>query len=278
MSYAFSGKLAGFRGFGDSASDYAAAVAAYNTDHAAWLNEKSAYDKAVQAFQGMSAGASSSYAAAQAGYNQQLIQWNALATARTAQVVAASKQQVANGKIISAANTAARAAGAVTPAGYPGCVSQAQHNAWQSTCDALRSVKGLGGDPTGPACALALLPVCLPAVAMPAALPPKPTPPLAPVMPSPPAPLRPEPQPPAQPAPAPTPAPQSSTPPVLNTGPQLIPSSTPTITSTTAPASASTPAPTKSGGLLSNGLLLVVLAGGGYALYRTFKKPKAAHA
>ena len=272
MSYAFSGKLAGFRGFGDASS--AAAVASYNADHAAWLSEKAAYDKAVLAFQGQSAGASSSYAAASAGYNQQLIQWNALATARTAAVVAASKQQVANARLLANANAAARAAGAVTPAGYPGCVSQAQHNAWQSTCDQVRSIKGLGGDPTGPVCALAMLPVCLPAVTMPAPLPPKPTPPSPPPAIAPPKPLRPEPQPPAVPAPAPT----QATPPVLNTGPQSIPSSPSDPSLTTAPAPSPKPAATKSGGLLSNGLLLVVLAGGGYALYRTFKKPKVAHA
>lgn len=266
MSYAqtnaYSGKIAGLgygslRGLGD---------AAYDADHALWLQQKAAYDKAVAAYAGMSAGQASSYAAANAGYQRDLAAWNAEATAHTAAVVARQQQQLRNQRALDSANAAARAQGVVTPPGYPGCVTQAQHNAWQSVCNTVNTaVKGLGGDPTGSQCALALLPVCpapLPAIAplRPKPPPPEPLPTIIP-----PAALRPEPQP----SSATTPTPSSATPPVLNTGPQSIPSNVPSSTSLPPPAS-------KSGGLLSNGLLVVVLAGTGYALYRTFKKPKAA--
>ncbi len=234
MSYSFSGKLAGF---GDAASDYAA-------DHAAWLTEQAAYNNAAQAYAAQSAGASSSYAQAQQNYQRDLASWKTEQAAHTAAVLARSKQQLVNQRALDAANTAARAAGAVTPAGYPGCVSQAQHDAWQQQCTMMsQTVRGLGVDPTGSACALALLPVCPPALPAVTPLRPQPTPPVQLSLGPPPAPLRPEPQPPAGVAPTPG--------------------------APTAPA-------TKSAGMLSNGLILVVVAVGGYALYRTFKKPKAA--
>ena len=268
MSYAqtnaYSGKIAGlgygaFRGLGD---------AAYDADHALWVQQKAAYDKAMAAYAGMSAGAGASYGIALSNYNRDLTAWNQEATAHTAAVVASQQQKLRNQRVLDNANAAARAAGVVTPAGYPGCVTQAQHNGWQADCSAWSApVKGLGAAaaPSGPACALALLPVCpspLPAIAP---LRPKPTPPAPPPALTPPAPLRPEPKPPTPAAPHSSPG----KPPVLNTGPQSIPSNVPSSAPSPAPAS-------KSGGLLSNGLLVVVLAGTGYALYRTFKKPKAA--
>lgn len=242
MSYAYSGKIAGIGrlgGLGDAASDYAA-------DHAAWLQEKAAFDNAVAAYAAQSAGASAGYAAQQGNYQRDLASWKSEQAAHTAAVLARSKQQLINQKALDAANASARAAGAVIPAGYPGCVAQAQHDNWQQQCLAMsQTVRGLGADPTGSACALALLPVCPPALAALAPLRPQPTPPVQPALGPPPAPLRPEPQPPA------------ATP-----GGALAPAT---------PAAA-----TKSAGMLSNGLILVVVAVGGYALYRTFKKPKAA--
>lgn len=286
MSYveAYSGKIAGYgrltlHGLGDAAYD--AAVAAYNADHTLWLQQKAAYDQAVAAYAGQSAGQSAEYSIAQGGYQRDLTAWNSESAARTAAVVARSQQQVSNQRLLDNANAAARAAGVVTPAGYPGCVTQAQHNSWQAICNTVNApVKGLGADPTGPACALALLPVCIPALPAIAPLRPKPVPPAPPPTLIPPAAIRPEPQPPPAPAPSaqPTPTPTgptpypsspSNTPPVLNTGPQPIPSLVPTASPPPTP-------PSKSGGLISNGLLVVVLAAGGYALYRTFKKPKAA--
>jgi hypothetical protein len=148
----------------------------------------------------------------------------------------------------------------VLPAGYPGCVTQAQHDAWAATCAQLNAIKGLGAAvPTGPECGLAQLPVCAPALAPPAAIGPKPNPPSLYAMPSPPPPLRPEPQPPTPPPPS-----------ALGPPPQMAPGpdGTPSPTTTAAPAT--------SAGILSNGLILVVLAGGGYLLYRSLKKPKKA--
>jgi len=245
MSYEFSGKLAGM---GDASGVYASAMVAYQNDHDAWLKEKAAYDRAIQGYAAQSAGASSSYAAAMAAYTAQ----NA---ARSAALVAINQQNAAKAK----ANSAAVAQGAVLPAGYPGCVSQAQHNAWQADCARISAtVKGLGADPSGSPCALALLPVCPPPIALPPSLGP---PPARPAMPLPPT-LRPEPRPPA-------PPPASATP--QSTGPFSVPPPASSI-----PTSSSVPqVSTKSAGLVKNGLILVVIAGGGYALYRTFKKPKA---
>jgi hypothetical protein len=66
------------------------------------------------------------------------------------------------------------------------------------------------------------------------------------------------------------------------TGPFAVPASVPTAaivpTQSSIPQSSQpvpSTTPTKSAGLVKNGLILVVIAGGGYALYRTFKKPKA---
>jgi len=265
---AYSGKIAGLgryalRGLGDAAYD--AAVQAYHENHDQWLQEKAAHDKAVQAYAAQSAGVSSTNAAATAAYQADLAQWNIDYAAYAGAIVARQRQQLVNQRALDAANAQARAAGAVTPAGYAGCVSQAQHNAWAATCSYLSApVKGLGADPTGSACALALLPVCFADLPLPPALRPKPLPPTPLTFAvAPPAPLRPEPMPPTPPA-------ASSAPPVLNTAPQSIPSDP---TPSAPPPAASS---TKSGGLLSNGLIVVVLAAGGYALYRTLKKPKAA--
>ncbi len=268
MSYAFSGKLAGL---GDASSAYAGAMVAYQNDHAAWLTEKAAYDRAVQGFAANSAGQASSYASGMAAYQHDLALWNAALAARARAVALAQSQQRAIDVARDRANTAARAAGVVLPAGYHGCASQAQHNAWQADCARLSEpVKGLGADPTGPACALALLPVCQPAVPMPGALPPAPVPPAKPPPLTPPPTLRPEPQPPQ-------PPPASSSVPQPQTGPFSVP--TPTTASTIpgdrGPSPDPASDPSKSAGLIKNGLILVVLAVGGYAAYRTFKKPKA---
>lgn len=292
MSYAYSGKLAGlgsfrpgygFRGLGTAASDaaYGAAVLAYNQDHALWLQQKAAYDKALAAFQGESAGAAQAYSQATMYYNMDLTAWNKESAAHAQALVQAQQQALVNQKMKDAGNAAARAKGVVLPATYGGCVTQGQHNAWQADCNTVNApVKGLGQDPTGPSCALALLPVCPPAIPLVPALRPKPTPPPPQLVFQPPAPLRPEPKPPlappptpvvvAMPSPSPLPPPASispvpNQPTSIGPAPQASPVPTPTTISPT----------TKSAGLLSNGLLLVVIAGGSYALYRTFKKPKA---
>jgi hypothetical protein len=272
MSYAYAGKIAGLGALG--LGDYA-------SDHAAWLQEKAAYTLAVQAFQGATIGQASNYAAAVAGYNRDLAAYNQALAAYAAASQAALRQQLANIKAYAAQNAQAKAAGAVIPAGYPGCVTQAQHDAWQNSCTASNSawantsVRGLGAVPTGPACALALLPVCQQMPPLPS-VPPKPTPPAQPAPLTPPAPLRPEPQPPATvtaPRPVLTSSPSAPAPAVPFQNSPLGPDPNASLT----PASTPTPPPaSKSAGLIKNGLILVVLAGGGYALYRTFRKKKAA--
>ncbi len=264
---------AGFRGFGDAASDYA-------LDHARWVAEKSAYDTAYNNWQATTNQLKTAYALALTHYQLDLARWKAEASAYNTAVVnyqnALRAQQMGY-----AANQAALAKqGVVIPAGYPGCVTQAQHDAWQSICNQLTSVKGLGAlgaAPSGPECLLAQLSVCGSMPPPPPALRAQPQAPASPSYPAPPPGVRPEPQAPPPPIPAPIPPPIATTIPLQTPTPTSTPNTPSVLTPTyqsTIPASTSTVASTRSGGLLSNGLLLIVLAGGGYALYRTFRKPK----
>src|SRR5882724_5363253 len=140
-------------------------VVDYAADHAAWLAEKAAYDRAVMGFAAASAGASAGWSMAMGGYQRDLAAWNTEAAAYSKLIVARQQQQLKNQIAKDKANAEARAAGVVIPAGYSGCVSQAQHDSWVATCSwASTTVKGLGADPTGSPCALALLPVCPPPI------------------------------------------------------------------------------------------------------------------
>lgn len=283
MTYALSGKIArlgyipagysGLRGFGYIPAGYSG-LGDYASDHAAWLQEQAAYSAAYQNWQNQVAMAAQQNANNQAAYTADLARWNAEQAAYNAALSSYNNQSRMSSMAygMSLNSTLAQYPSIVIPPGFSGCVTQAQHNAWQQTCSALQSVKGLGAAvPTGPECGLALLPVCLPPVPAPAPLRPKPTPPSSiTVSPAPPS-IRPEPQPPP-PAVVPTPTPLS-----IPTPQPSTPSVTQNPYSSTVPLTpATTPAPTKSAGLLSNGLLLIVLAGSSYALYRTLKKPKAA--
>lgn len=263
----YSGFLGLGLGLGDAAYD--AALAAYQVAHETWQRQMLDYQNTQGNYQ-LSLNA---YNQSLAAYQADLARWTAEVAAynaaynaianqgRTAQMAAAAQQ----------ASAIALYPGVVIPAGYAGCVSQAQHNAWQSQCDAISSVRGLGADPTGPACGLALLPVCAPAPLLPAAVRPRPQPPApfsvpAPVSPGP------EPQPPTPPPPSALgPPPQQIPPPSVTQDPYS--DTTPLLTPSPTPA-----ATTASAGILSNGLLLVALAGGGYLLYRSLKKPKASAA
>lgn len=287
MTYAMSGKIAGLgyipagysgmrglRGFGYIPAGYSG-LGDYASDHAAWMQEESAYAQAYQNWQSQLPAISQQNANNQAAYAADLARWNAEQAAYNAAYNGYLNQSRTNAMAygISQNSVLAQYPSIVIPAGYPGCVTQAQHNAWQQTCDAIQSVKGLGAVPTGPECGLALLPVCQPPLPAPPPLRPKPTPPPQITAPPPPAPIRPEPQPPAS-VPTPTPTPTLVPAPTPTPG---TPSVTQNPYSSTVPLTpTATQAPTKSAGLLSNGLLLIVLAGGSYALYRTLRKPKAA--
>lgn len=249
MSYSVSGKIAGF---GDAASD--AAMAAYQTQLAAWQQQKAAYDQAYAAFAAASAGQQASYSQAQSAYQRDLTAWQQESSARALAVTQQQQIVRANKVAQDLANKAAQAAGVVLPPGYGGCVTAAQHAAWASVCNAVSTtVKGLGQDPTGPSCALALLPMCVTAPPLPAPLRPQPVPPKPPAALTPPTP------------PPPAPTPPAST--VTTPGGALVP---------TTPSTVTAPTPTKSGGALRNGLILIALGGAGYAIYRTLKKPRAA--
>lgn len=295
MSYAVAGKIAGLGYYGQGRgprpgspylysgirglgrlgdASYDAAVSAYTADHAAWVQEQTAYGLAVQAYSAAIAQQSQAYAQASAGYSAALATWQAQNAAYQQALTLA--EGASRGQAINYASAQAAAQKAypqiIVPAAgpyYPGCVTQAQSDAWAATCRSS-AVKGFGAVPTGPECGLAMLPVCGAQVAFPNAIGPQPTPPSQPPPPLPPAPLRPEPQPPAAPAPA----------PLMMSTPASVPASYPTTDALDPGSPASsvlTPAPTPaatSAGLLSNGLLLVVLAGGSYALYRTLRKPR----
>lgn len=267
---------AGYRGFGslgDALSDYQA-------DHAAWATEKAAYDQMLANWQATKTQLQNAYNTAMNNFNADHARWAGEVVAyQAAQKAYQSKLNMLSMTYgMSQSSVTSKFPNIAFPAGYPGCVTQAQKDAWQRTCDQLTSVKGfgLGALPTGPECGLALLPVCQ-SVTPPAPPRAEPMPPAPPQPPAAPPPLRPEPMPPA-PVPTPVsvtlPTPPAPTPQNPSSNTPLTPSyqPTPTVDSSipTSTASAS-----KSGGLLSNGLLLIVLAGGGYALYRTFKKPKA---
>lgn len=266
MAYVYRNGSLG-RGLGDAAYDQA--YAQYLKDHAAWEQAGYAYTSAFASWAAGEGQKDKDYAAAVAAYN----------AAHAADLAAAASWP--------ALKQSLQAQGVVFPSSFRGCVTQAQHDAWQRECDQFSTVKGIGlvaaprsltaastvqGIPTGNPCLLAQIPVCRPITFVPhrAAAAPRPAPP------------GPEPQPPAKPAtPPPTtvvvqqqiPTPRPTTsipnPTAITPGGSSIPVA-PT-TSSTVPAQAST----KTGGMLSSGLILLVLAGGGYALYRTFKKPRA---
>ena len=229
------------RGLGDASYD--AALAAYQKAHALWVLQTNAYNRNMQGWQAGEAAKAAAYASASAAYAAQQAGWKKI------------QQQLA-------------AQGVYFQSDFMGCVYPAQLNAWKTQCanqQAAAAVKGLGAsNPSGPVCLLAQLPEC-PDTPIPLPVPPVAAP--KPVAPGP------EPQPPTPPPVTSTPTSTTLPPPVVVSPP--VTSSGPTTTPD--PVISTTPtASTKSGGLLSSGLILLVVAGGGYAIYRTLKKPKAA--
>lgn len=285
MSYAVSGKIAGFasrrmpgwlHGLGDAAYD--SALQAYNSAHAQWVLDKQGYDRAYAAWQTQTAATQAAYNRALYDFQTDLARWQAESSAYTNQRAASENQARTNAMTygISQNGVLAQFPSIVIPAGYAGCVTQAQRDAWAKTCQ-FQSVKGLGGPaPTGPECGLALLPVCAQPIPMPAPLRARPAPPVEPPAPLAPAPIGPEPMPPPVPAPPPPAVVPVTTQPTPPPPSVLNPTYTDSLVPTTGAGTPVKKPSTASAGLLSNGLLLVVLAGGGYALYRTFKKPKKA--
>jgi hypothetical protein len=267
----------GFRGLGDAAYD--SALLAYQAAHATWQGQMTAYQNAYATWSASNATQQQNYQNALTAYQADLAQWNNEVAAYNAAHAAYLNQAQTNQANYAAAqqNATSQYPGIVFPAGYPHCVTQTESLSWQQQCAALQSVRGLGAlsapkliVPTGPACGLALLPVCAPVIAAPKAVRPQPQPPAPVAVRNGPVPPGPEPQPPAPPAalgPPPqaptTPGPSVTQNPYSDTTPLLAPSPTAIPAATTA-----------TGGLLSNGLLLVVLAGGGYLVYRSMKKPK----
>ncbi len=254
------GRAIALRGLG-AAPSYEQAYAQYQQAHDAWLGQVNLYRSASASWAAGEAQKSRTYADAQAAYQ----------TAHAAEILDQTRWEILKKVLIGQ--------GATIPSDFPGCVTQAQHDAWQKTCDQMSSVKGLGlgALPTGNPCQLAAaIPVCKPRA----------VPPVPPVASPAPLPPGPEPQPPVKPAPAPVTGPPSSIP--ASPGPSMMPPSggggdgsgggggTGPSMGPSTPLTPAPLAPKKAGGLLSSGLILVVIAGGSYALYRTFKKPRAA--
>lgn len=217
------------------------------------------------------------YASAMKSYEGQYARWSALNSAYKSAMQGYS-MTVAQ---IKAKNMATAKAVAATykltlPAGFEGCVTQAEHNYYDSNCTVI---KGLGGYRNfGDNCGAKNLPVCnYPTMPKsPGPKPPMPVkppypPPIAPVAPPKPvAPMavvaKPAPRPvmTAQIAPAPAPAP-----------PVMAPVMAPIVAPEPEPEPEPAPPP-KQASMVKGGLIALVVVVGGIALYKTFSKPKAA--
>lgn len=276
MSYSFVRKInpafAGFGAFG--ALDYNAQYAAWQVDYAKWKKEEAAYKTAKSVWAGLVTNLKAQYVAKVTDYQNDLKRWNAEAVIYTAAM---------NSRAASiAATTAARKmqSGIIAkqwslklPADYTGCVLQFWHDQWVAQCTESKrtTIMGLGATPTGwgHPCGTALLPICTPPPPMPY-LRPKPVAPPVLVLPPEPT-LRAEPKPPIKPAtPPPPPAVVNQPPPAPPPPPSVVidtppPSTPPTVVEE----------PIKQANMIKGGLLAIVVVGGGYLLYRTFKKPKA---
>jgi hypothetical protein len=267
--------LGGLRGLGSYATD----VAAYERDHAAWLQEKANYERAMAAFVASIGAQTQAYQQALATYNAAKSAWDRDAAAYNGALLSynaqVSAQRAAN---IQKANEIAKAHGITLQQwvyDQGGCLTPAQQANYRAHC---QSVRGLGAGELFTAstnCAYAKLPICN--------FPTRPTlrsPPSPPVKPSgtttPPS-LRPEPKPPVAPPTMTTVPRPGATPIPVSTTPPKWPTAAPDPGSSTTPLTPTEEAEDlKNKNLVMSGLLIVALVGGSYLIYRTVKKPKAA--
>jgi len=272
--------LRGLRGLGDYDADlkaYKTAQLAYSRDMVTWNALKKKYDADVAAYATTVSSIDASAASEQAAYQRDLASWNKeyamylLALNTWNADVTKIKQQNA----IRAA-TRAQAYGITIPQWFVDqgfCLSQAQIDAYAKQCVTVKGLghagylRGLGSN--DPDCGWKGMPLCSfparPAVRA------KPIAPRAPSYPAKPT-LR------AQPvSPGPAPTPPAATTPVTSGGGggSSLPSpGVPSPSSVPIPDSATDP--NANSGMVRNGLLLVALGVGGYLVYRTLRKPKAA--
>ncbi len=261
--------LAGLRGVG--LGDYAADLAAYNTAIAKWRLAKLAYDRAVKSYAVKVKAIDDAYAAALASYNADKAKWdteyaNYLAAAAAWNTAFAKYKQDNTTRSMQIASTYGLN---LTQAYYSAgaCLSQADHDAYARQCTTVKGLGYAGLGSSDPNCGMKALPVCqfgpFPSIR---------TKPVAPTRASyPSAPVSPGPQPVA-------PTPTATTTPSSGGGGGYVSTKKPSLptgpSSPTAPEA--TPSIPKQAGMLANGLILVALGVGGYLVYRTLKKPKAA--
>lgn len=270
----------GHVGLGDYAADLAAyqkALYAYRLDKLKWNREKLIYESAKSSAVAQGSAQAASYGIAMDGYTRDKAAWDKEYTAYLAAMDTYNTQYAG----IKQANTAraltiSKSYGLSLPQSFfdgGACLSQSQHDAYARTCVTVKGLLGTGLGSQDPDCGYKALPVCnyptRPTVRA------KPSPPAAPTYPKTPT-LRAEPVAPTAPtAPAVVPRTTPTLTPVVRNPP--TPTSTPVIVTTPEPTSVPDAVePVHQANMVRNGLLLVAVLGGGYLVYRTLKKPKAA--
>lgn len=252
---------------------YNAAMSKYNADYAKyekdlkqWKIEKKAHDKLVEKYKADVAKIDKEFAAASQAAAAAIVQWQNKQDAYVAALQKWSADRSAERKANAAATQkVAKAYGLDVPSNFGNCLSPTDHEKFANMCR-IASVKGLGGVWANQqaACGMAELPICKtppPEPKSPGLN--KPSMPVKKAYPTAPVALRSEPKPPVKPAitkPIGPPTPPPSLPPAREE-PVVV------------------PADEEAAGqknLVMVGLLAVVVLGGGYAVYRTFRKPKAA--
>lgn len=255
--------LAGF-GLGDYAADlatYNKAFTAWKVDHLKWLLDKSLYTTKLAKYNQTVKDIETEYSMNMAAYNAALSDYYT--------VFAGVKRGYTD-----RSRTVDQAYSLQLPKSYYdglACLTQAEHDAYARNCQTVKGLGRWGLGSNDPDCGYAKLPIC--------AYPTKPEPPTRGTYPTKPT-LRAEPQAPTAPAAAPvvttTPSTPTYTPPSSSSGGgggggggAPVPSPTPDTPVLVAP-------PQKQANVIMNGLIIVAVLGGGYLVYRTLKKPKAA--
>jgi len=246
-------------GLGDYAADlatYKTKLAAWKMDHLKWQREKATYTALLAKYNLAVKDIEQEYSVNMAAYNAAL---NDYYTA-----FAGTKHGYTE-----RSRTIDASYGLKLPQSYYSglaCLTQAQHDSYAKNCTTVKGLGRWGLGSNDPDCGYAKLPICN-----------YPVKPVAPTRVYPKAPtLRAEPKSPTAPTAPPvvTTTPVTTTPSSSSGGGGGAPAPTPTPD---VPPDAITPTaePNKQANMVRNGLLLVVVLGGGYLVYRTLKKPKA---
>jgi hypothetical protein len=261
--------LAGLRGLGDYATDYAAykhAASLYELDYKKWVLERAKYNAALAAYNTKVANLTAAYGTDMAAYNRDKADWDkeyaAYQLAMQSWLTNFANYKRDN---VTRAQAIAKAYGLTLSQVFydnGACLTQAEHDAYARSCTTVRGLgylRGLGS--SDPDCGWKAMPVCQfgPQPTLRA----QPTLPSAPVYPKKPT-LRPVPVAPLAPTP-PSGGSQTTTPASVS-----LPSPGPDSSLT--PAAPDEP---KQANVLMGGLIVAAVLGGGYLVYRTLRKPKA---